>query len=132
MGEKLARLARENFDLRRKLDTANASQAVTIHRADETEQRLRDLSEHLLAAQRRADAAEHRLDELSSAYAALADGVRHRTPDLHAPPDRMPSPAARSFRDALAVAQRSRAHSPAHRPTDAGSPAPRSRGLWTA
>lgn len=58
---KLDRLIRENLDLRRKLEAQEADQAAAAHRLREAEQRLRDLSDELLAADRRASAAEQQL-----------------------------------------------------------------------
>lgn len=143
--EKFDRLHRENLELRRKLEMANASQAVTVHRVDETEQRLRDLGDELLAARRRANEAEQLLAELSSAHTEIADGLRHRIADLRGALDETRRRAAQPeaamssplFRDVLAAARHEpgRAHAPVrHRPDPGGAeiPPPMSRSLWTA
>lgn len=88
------RLNRENLDLRRML----------MRRVDESEQRLCDLSEELLAARSRASLAEQLLAELRVAHVEITAGLRDEIRGLRdrASTDR---PSMRGpFREVLAAA----------------------------
>ncbi len=82
---RFARLSRENLELRQRLDQAGKTQRIdTIRPADDTERRQHEINEELLATQRRAALAEHRLDDAREAYAQLTDGLKHEIAGLRA------------------------------------------------
>ena len=80
--EKLERLNRENRELRRKLAVDEAAQTGTAHRLDAAFRRVHELNEEMLAAQRRADAAEREFADFRAAYARIVAGVNHDKFDL--------------------------------------------------
>jgi hypothetical protein len=91
---------RENLDLKRRLEVAEAGQIVTVRRLHETEQRLQDLGEALVGAKRQAEAAKQQLADFRSAYSRISDRLNHEICDL---------------REALEQARRTPAERPAQR-----------------
>jgi septal ring factor EnvC (AmiA/AmiB activator) len=80
--DKLDRLERENLELRRKIEEIETGRTATLHRLREADQRASEISEELLVAERRADAAEQRLAEFQGAYGRIPGGLRHEDFDL--------------------------------------------------
>jgi hypothetical protein len=105
---RFVRLSRENQELRRRLDSSEATPIATLAKADDGEQRLRELAEQLLAAERRANIAEQRLVDVRDAYAQVTDGLRHEIAGLRATVEharRVPAEPAPLFSDFLSAAQ---------------------------
>jgi hypothetical protein len=136
---RFARLSRENLELRRRLDLAKTHRLDGARQPDDTEQRLHEANEELLAAQRRAALAEQRLDDARDAYAQVTDGLKHEIAGLrgaleqarNAPVTRRttaePAPL---FSDFLTAAQEGADRPRFIQPTTI--PDPGSRSPWTA
>jgi hypothetical protein len=108
--ETLDRLSRENLDLRRKLESGETSRIAIVRRLHEAEQNVRDLSEDLASAQRRAGAAEQQLADFRSTCAVTIDGLNRENFDLRAALGRArvsaaQPPAAPPFSNFLAAAR---------------------------
>jgi len=80
--DELRRLARENYALRQKIDDIEGRRATLLKRLHDAEQRAGALSDELLAAARRADAAEQRLAEFRGAYSHIASDLDNENFDL--------------------------------------------------
>jgi len=78
----LARLNRENLDLRRKLAVEEAAQVGAARRLDEAYRRIYELSEAAASAQRLAEAAQREFADFRAAYARVVDGAQHDNFDL--------------------------------------------------
>lgn len=91
--ERFARLSRENLELRRRLDLAKTQRIDTVREADESQRRLHELSEELLAVERRAALAEQRLDDARDAYAQVTDGLKHEIAGLRSALEQARKPA---------------------------------------
>jgi hypothetical protein len=135
--ERFARLSRENLELRRRLDLAKTQRLDGVRQVDETEQRLHDVSEELLAARRRATLAEQRLDDARDAYAQVTDGLKHEIAGLRSALERARNAeigrrnaAEPHFSDFLNAAQQGADHPRFIQPT--ATPDPGSRSPWTA
>jgi hypothetical protein len=73
----LDRLDQENRELRRKIKEIDDSRSAILRSQQEVEQRAREISEELLAAEYRADVAEQQLAEFRGAYGRISGGSRH-------------------------------------------------------
>jgi hypothetical protein len=131
---RFARLSRENLELRRRLDK---TQRIDIVRpTDDTEQRLHDLNEQLLAAERRAALAEQRVVDARDAYAQVTDGLKHEIAGLRGALERTRNAGvtrgaaepAPHFSDFLTAAQQGGDRPRFIQPI----PDPGSRSPWTA
>lgn len=80
--DRLDQLNQENRELRRKLAETEASCAEALGRLHIAERRAQEIGRALLAAERRADAAEQRLGEFQGAYGRIAGALDHETLDL--------------------------------------------------
>jgi septal ring factor EnvC (AmiA/AmiB activator) len=124
------RLHRENLELRRQLRIERSSRAIALHHVREAERRIRDLSEELRAAQRRAGEVERQLDDLRAAKAPAFDELKREkfTPARQAAAVRQTQTIATApFRMILAAALD-------RNPERGGSPiySPTARAPWTA
>jgi hypothetical protein len=84
---RFVRLSRENLELRQRLDRSTTQRIDGAREPGEVarrlhDQRLREMSEELLAVQRRAALAEQRLDDARDAYAQVTDGLKHEIAGL--------------------------------------------------
>jgi hypothetical protein len=75
--DELDRLDQENCELRRKIKEIDGSRSAIFRSQQEVEQRAREISEKLLAAEYRADLAEQQLAEFRGAYGRISGGFRH-------------------------------------------------------
>jgi chromosome segregation ATPase len=144
--EKFDRLNRENTDLRRELEIEASSRIIALRRVQETERRVRDLSEKLLAAHRRASDVEQQFADFRSAHAQMAAGVnpqkfepaRHTLAEQEAqtmaPPFRKFLDAARQRGDHAEAAFSHHTAAPARGRESSGSSifGPSQRTPWTA
>jgi chromosome segregation ATPase len=137
---RFVRLSRENQELRRRLDSAEAKPIATLAKIDDSQQRLRDLAEQLLAAEGRANLAEHRLVDARDAYAQVTEGLRHEIAGLRATVEHARNTAQRAaaepaplFSDFLSAAQQG-ADRPQFTQRTAAAPmsGPAPRSPWTA
>jgi len=138
---RFARLSRENLELRRRLDLAKTQRIDVAPQVDETVQRLHDLNEQLLAAERRAALAEQRLVDARDAYAQVTDGLKQEIAGLRGALERSRNAAAHNggiargaaepvplFSDFLTAAQQGGEHPRFIQPI----PDPGTRSPWTA
>jgi septal ring factor EnvC (AmiA/AmiB activator) len=105
--EKLDRLNQENLDLRRTLEVEEGRRISTVRRLQEAERRVRDLSNELLAAQRRASEIERQFADFRSAYGQILDGANREEFEQasRTAADRQIQRAAPPFRKFLAAAR---------------------------
>jgi hypothetical protein len=78
----LQRLSRENLELRRKIEEAEAGRTAALRRVEAAEQNAREITEELLAAEHRADTAEQQLAEIHSAPNLVSGGWPHDDPEM--------------------------------------------------
>lgn len=136
---RFTRLSRENQELRRRLDLAQTQRLDGSRETDRSGQRLQEMSEELLAAQRRAALAEQRLDDARDAYAQVTDGLKHEIAGLRGALEharnagaarRTPPEPAPLFSDFLTAAQQGTDRPRFIQPT--AIPEPGSHSPWTA
>lgn len=107
--ETLERLNRDNRELRRRLAVEEAAQAATARRLDDAHQRIYQLTQEAMAAQRLAETAEQQFEEYRAAYSEALDGMKRSNSDLRWALDEaqrgVPADARRPFRAFLAEAR---------------------------
>jgi septal ring factor EnvC (AmiA/AmiB activator) len=80
--EALDRLARENFELRLKIEQVDDNRVATQQRLAEAEQRNREISEELAATAQRADTAEQHLATFRGAHSRISSALQSENSDL--------------------------------------------------
>jgi hypothetical protein len=82
VADELRRVVRENQALRQKIQAIEHDRATTLTRLHDAERRVDAIGGELIAAERRADAAEQRLAEFRGAYGRISGSLSHENFDL--------------------------------------------------
>jgi septal ring factor EnvC (AmiA/AmiB activator) len=129
--EALDRLARENFELRLKIEQIDDHRVATQQRLVEAEQRNREISEELAAAAQRAAAAEQHLAQFRGAYGRISSALQSENSDLHRALDEARRNLAQPIHEPVLPFQRV-LNAALGQPVPTPAPAPVSSHPWTA